>query len=245
MSDLDDAVNDIVLANRILAHEGVVDAFGHVSMRHPHDPKKYLLSRARSPELVEHDDILEFSLNGDIVGEKSGRPYLERFIHGAIYEANPEIMAVVHSHADEVLPYSISSIPMQPVIHTASECGHHMPVWDIREKFGDTTMLVTNQEQGRDLARCLGKHRVALMRGHGFAAAGLSLNDVLKTSVYLPRNAKVLTTAIMLGGDVTPLSEGEIAARSALGPGGADQTRMIEYWARRAGVGEWLRRKKT
>ena len=245
MSDLDDAVNDLVIANRILAHEGVVDAFGHVSMRHPHDANKYLLSRARSPELVEHDDILEFSLNSDVVGSRSGRPYLERFIHGAIYEANPEIMAVVHSHADDVLPYSVSSVPMRPVIHTASECGHHIPVWDIRDKFGETTLLVTNQEQGRDLARELGKHRVALMRGHGFAAAGLTLNDVLKTSVYLPRNAKVLTTAIMLGGNITAISEGEIAARTALGPGGADQTRMIEYWARRAGVGELLKGKKS
>ncbi|MPZ58971.1 MAG: class II aldolase/adducin family protein [Rhizobiales bacterium] len=244
MSDLDDAVNDIVLANRILAHEGVVDAFGHVSMRHPHDPNKYLLSRARSPELVEHGDILEFSLTSDIVGERSGRPYLERFIHGAIYEANPEIMAVVHSHADEVLPYGISSVPMRSVIHTASECGGHIPVWDIRDKFGDTTLLVANQDQGRDLARCLGKHRVALMRGHGFAAAGRTLNEVLKTSVYLPRNAKVLTTAIMLGGDIIPLSDGEIAARDFLGPGGADQTRMIEYWARRAGCGGLLREKK-
>ena len=244
MSDLDDAVNNLVIANRILAHEGVVDAFGHVSMRHPHDPNKYLLSRARSPELVAHDDILEFSLASDIVGEKSGRPYLERFIHGAIYEANPEIMAVVHSHADDVLPYTISSVPMQPVIHTASECGHRIPVWDIRKNFGDTTMLVTNQEQGRDLASALGKSRVALMRGHGFAAAGRTLNEVLKTSVYLPRNAKVLTTAKLLGGDVIPLSEGEIATRDAMGPGGADQSRMIEYWARRAGVGELLKEKK-
>lgn len=244
MSDLEDAVNNLVIANRILAHENVVDAFGHVSMRHPHDPNKYLLSRARSPELVEHDDILEFSLGSDIVGAKSGRPYVERFIHGAIYEANPEIMAVVHSHADDILPYSISSVPLRPVIHTASECGRHIPVWDIHDKFGDTTLLVENQDQGRDLARCLGKNRVALMRGHGFAAAGRTLNEVLKTSVYLPRNAKVLTTAKLLGGDVIPISDGELAKRDRVGPGGTDQTRMMEYWARRAGVGDLLRTKK-
>ena len=242
MSDLEDAVNDLVLANRILANENVVDAWGHVSMRHPRDPNKYLLSRARSPALVEHDDILEFSLASEIVGAKSGRPYFERFIHGAIYEANPEIMAVVHSHAEETLPYGISSVPLRPVIHSASECGLHIPVWDIRKTFGDTNMLVSNQEQGRDLARCLGKNRVALMRGHGFAAAGRTLNEVLKTSVYLPRNARVLTTALLLGGDVVPLSEGEIASRDFLGSGGTDQARMIEYWARRAGVGELVRR---
>jgi ribulose-5-phosphate 4-epimerase/fuculose-1-phosphate aldolase len=104
--------------------------------------------------------------------------------------------------------------------------------------------LVSNQDQGRDLARCLGKSRVALMRGHGFAAAGRTLNEVLKTSVYLPRNAKILTTATLLGGDVIPLSEGEIAMRDRIGPGGTDQTRMIEYWAMRAGVGELLRFKR-
>lgn len=243
MSEVADAVNDLVLANRILANEGVVDAWGHVSVRHPLDPGRYLLSRARSPGLVEHEDILEFSLTSEIVGARSGRPYLERFIHGAIYEANPEIMAVVHSHADEVLPYSISSVPLRTVIHTASECGHHIPVWDIRKNFGDTTMLVANLEQGRDLARTLGKHRVALMRGHGFAAAGRTLNEVLKTSVYLPRNARVLSTALMLGGDIVPLSEGEIAKRDSVGPGGADQLRMIEYWAQRAGVAELVRKK--
>jgi len=243
MSDLEDAVNNLVIANRILANENVVDAWGHVSMRHPHDPSKYLLSRARSPSLVEHNDILEFSLASDVVGEKSGRPYIERFIHGAIYEANPEIMAVVHSHAEDVLAYGISSVPLHPVIHSASECGLHIPVWDIRTNFGDTNMLVSNLEQGRDLARCLGKSRVALMRGHGFAAAGRTINEVLKTSVYLPRNARVLTTAKLLGGSIVPLSEGEIAARDFIGPGGADQSRMIEYWAMRAGVGDLLRGK--
>jgi HCOMODA/2-hydroxy-3-carboxy-muconic semialdehyde decarboxylase len=134
-------------------------------------------------------------------------------------------------------------VPLRAVTHIGSDCGLHVPVWDIRDRFGDTTMLVATQEQGRDLARALGKHRVALMRGHGFAAAGRTLNEVLKTSIYLPRNAKVLATAIMLGGAVTPLSEGEIAARNAVGPGGADQTRMIEYWARRAGCGELIRQK--
>jgi HCOMODA/2-hydroxy-3-carboxy-muconic semialdehyde decarboxylase len=150
-------------------------------------------------------------------------------------------MAVVHSHAEEVLPYSISSVPLRTVIHTASECGHHIPVWDIRRNFGDTTLLVANLEQGRDLAKTLGKHRVALMRGHGFAAAGRTLNEVLKTSIYLPKNARVLTTATLLGGDVIPLSEGEIAKRDFVGPGGSDQLRMIEFWAQRAGVGDLVR----
>jgi HCOMODA/2-hydroxy-3-carboxy-muconic semialdehyde decarboxylase len=235
MTSLASVINDLVIANRILAHENVLDAYGHVSMRHPDDPAKFLLSRARSPELVEHDDILEHSLDGQVVGGLRERPYVERFIHGAIYEINPEIQAVVHSHALEVLPFSISSVPLRPVVHTASECGHHIPVWDIRDKFGDTTLLVVNQEQGRDLAHALGKNRVALMRGHGFAAAGRSLGEVMKTSVYLPKNARVLTEALALGGEVKYLSPGEITARDTFGPGGTDFARAWEYWAVRAG----------
>jgi ribulose-5-phosphate 4-epimerase/fuculose-1-phosphate aldolase len=244
MSSLTNVVNDLVIANRILANEDVLDAYGHISMRHPDDPGKFLLSRSRSPELVEHDDILEFTLDGQVAGGRSERPYVERFIHGAIYEANPEIKAVVHSHALDVLPFTISSVPLRPVVHTASECGHHIPVWDIHDKFGDTTLLVVNQQQGRDLAQVLGKNRVALMRGHGFAAAGRSLGEVMKTSVYLPKNARVLVQALQLGGDVKYLSQGEIAARDTFGPGGTDFARAWEYWAVRAGCGELLKSAK-
>jgi ribulose-5-phosphate 4-epimerase/fuculose-1-phosphate aldolase len=240
MASIASVINDLVIANRILAHENVLDAYGHVSMRHPDDPTKFLLSRARSPELVDHDDILEHTIDGQVSGGAGQRPYVERFIHSALYEVNPEIRAVVHSHALEVLPFSISSVPLRPVVHTASECGQHIPVWDIRDKFGDTTLLVVNQEQGRDLAHVLGNNRVALMRGHGFAAAGRSLGEVMKTSVYLPRNARVLSEALLLGGEVKYLSQGEIAARDTFGPGGTDFARAWEYWAVRAGCGELL-----
>jgi len=241
MTALERAINDLVIANRILAHEGVVDAYGHVSLRHPDDPGKYLLSRSRSPELVSHEDILEFTLDSRPVGGRKDKVYLERFIHGAIYEAHHDVNAVVHSHAVETLSFGISSVPLRPVIHVASACGPHVPVWDIREKFGDTTLLVENHDQGRDLAQCLGHGRVALMRGHGFSAAGRNLGEVLKISVYLPRNARVLMEAIQLGGDVRYLSEGEMAAREIFGPGGADVARAIEYWARRAGCGHLLK----
>src|SRR5215470_5473005 len=244
MASIASVINDLVIANRVLAHENVLDAYGHVSMRHPDDPTRFLLSRARSPELVEHDDILEYTLDGQVCGGAGHRPYVERFIHSAIYEVNPAIKAVVHSHALEVLPFSISSVPLRPVVHTASECGHHIPVWDIRDKFGDTTLLVVNQEQGRDLAHVLGNNRVALMRGHGFAAAGRSLGEVMKTSVYLPKNARVLSEALLLGGEVKYLSQGEITARDTFGPGGTDFARAWEYWAMRAGCGELLHSQK-
>ena len=119
MADIDALINELVLANRILAGQGVVDAFGHVSVRHPEKPDRFFLSRSRSPELVEHEDIMEFGMDGQVTDGRTDPPYHERFIHAAVYEANPEINAVVHSHALDVLPFTISSVPLQPCIHTA------------------------------------------------------------------------------------------------------------------------------
>ena len=198
MSERDLAVRDLVIANRILANEDVVDAYGHVSVRHPRNPERYLLSRSRSPELVERGDIMEFSLDGKPVGDDARPPYLERFIHGAIYAARPDILAVVHSHAEDVLPFSITRTPLRPVVHSASFIGARIPVWDIRDNFGDTNLLVANMAQGRDLARCLGEDRVVLMRGHGFAAAGRALAEVVRIAVYMPRTARVLMNALRL-----------------------------------------------
>ena len=240
MSELERAISDLVIANRILANEGVVDAYGHVSIRHPLAPERYLLSRSRSPELVEAGDIVEFSLDGHAIGD-ARPPYLERFIHGAIYEARPDIHAVVHAHAEAVLPFTITTTPLRPVVHTASVIGARIPVWDIRDNFGDTNLLVMNTAQGRDLARCLGAERVALMRGHGFAAAGRSLLEVVRISVYLPRNARVLLEAMRLG-EVNGLSRGEIEAHS-FKPDEPSMWRAWEYWAVRAGCRNLLEAK--
>jgi ribulose-5-phosphate 4-epimerase/fuculose-1-phosphate aldolase len=145
---------------------------------------------------------------------------------------------VVHSHAYEVLPFTISSVPLRPVFHTASQMGVHVPVWDIEDKFGDTNLLVVNMNQGRDLAHRLGDARVVLMRGHGFATGGNSIADVVKTAVYLPRNAQVLIDAVRLGGTVKYLSEGEVATRAA--GWNVEIARAWEYWAMRAGCGDLL-----
>src|ERR671922_2131022 len=216
MNDLDFHIGQLVIANRILANEGVVDAYGHVSMRHPSHPERYLLSWSRSPELVERADIMEFTLDGNPVNDDGRALYLERFIHGGIYEARPDIQAVVHAHAEDVLPFTITTTPLRPVIHSGSFIGGQVPVWDIADQFGDqTNLLVTNMAQGRDLARCLGSNSVALMRGHGFAAAAQTLIEVVRMSVFVPRNARILMAAMRLGGEVKSLSQGEIAARAA------------------------------
>jgi HCOMODA/2-hydroxy-3-carboxy-muconic semialdehyde decarboxylase len=240
MSELDEARRNLVIGNRILAHQNVVDAYGHISVRHPASPEHFLLSRSRSPELVEAGDIMEFTLDGKVVGDDPRPPYLERFIHGAIYEARPEVNAVVHSHAEETLAFGITGVPLQPVIHVASVIGPNVPVWDISETFGDeTNLLVTNVAHGRDLASCIGQNQVVLMRGHGFAAVGTTIMDVVRVSVYLPVNARVLATAMHFG-PFKPLAPGEIANRHAFNPRSPSGWRAWEYWARRAGVGDLL-----
>lgn len=242
MNDLDFHIGQLVIANRILAHEGVVDAYGHVSMRHPHDPAHYLLAWSRSPELVERGDIMTFTLDGEPVNNDGRALYLERFIHGAVYEARPDIHAVVHAHAEDVLPFTITTTPLRPVIHSGSFMGAHVPVWDIADQFGDqTNLLVANMAQGRDLARCLGSNSVVLMRGHGFTAAAPSLIEVVRMAVYVPRNARVLMAALRLGGEIKSLSLGEIASRTAsYTPYSVQTWRAWEYWAHRAGCGHML-----
>src|SRR3989475_5147216 len=193
---LEKALRDVVIANRILAHEGVVDAYGHVSVRHPLDPARYLLSRSRAPALVERGDIVEFGLEGKSVGGDTRAPYLERFIHGAVYEARPDVQAVVHAHAEPVLPFTISATPLRPVVHMASFIGARIPVWDIRDNFGDTNLLVVNITQGRDLAGGLGGRGGALVAGRRFVGAGRSLPEAIRIAAYLPPHARGLSEAV-------------------------------------------------
>jgi ribulose-5-phosphate 4-epimerase/fuculose-1-phosphate aldolase len=244
VSNLDNIFRDLVIANRILAKEEVVDAYGHVSIRRPDNPNHFLIARSLAPDLVTADDIVELDLDGQPVRNEKRTLYLERFIHAAIFEARPEVMAVVHAHAEDTLPFGIADATrLQPVIHSGSFIGSEVPVWDIADNFGDTNLLVTNLEQARDLAKCLGGNNVALMRGHGFAAAGRSLIEVVRMSVYLPRNARALLRAKQLGGRIKYLSRGEIDARNrGYSPYSTETWRAWEYWANKAGVGDLLTR---
>jgi len=244
MANLDTITKDLVIANRILAKEDVVDAYGHVSIRNPDNPKSFFISRSLAPELIEKDDIVELGLDGEPLKNEKRSLYLERFIHAAIYEARPDINSVVHAHAEDTLPFGIAAATkLKPVIHSGSFIGPNVPVWDIADKFGATNVLVTNMAQGRDLAKTLGKNSVALMRGHGFASAARSLIEVVRLSVYLPRNARALTRAKMLGGEIKYLSQGEIDARNAgYSPYSTETWRAWEYWANKAGVGNLLTR---
>ena len=244
MSNLDTITKDLVIANRILAKEDVVDAYGHVSIRNPDNPKSFFISRSLAPELIEKDDIVELGLDGEPLKNEKRSLYLERFIHAAIYEARPDINSVVHAHAEDTLPFGIAAATkLKPVIHSGSFIGPNVPVWDIADKFGATNVLVTNMAQGRDLAKTLGKNSVALMRGHGFASAARSLIEVVRLSVYLPRNARALMRAKQLGGEIKYLSQGEIDARNrGYRPYSTETWRTWEYWANKAGCGHLLTR---
>jgi ribulose-5-phosphate 4-epimerase/fuculose-1-phosphate aldolase len=235
MSDVKEVISKLVLANRILAAEGVVDAFGHISVRHPGRADRYLLSCSRSPELVKAADIMEFELDGTPVDAKGRAPYLERFIHGSVYQARADVMSVMHNHSYEIIPFGVSKIPLRPIFHSAGRLGHSIPVWDIRKKFGDTDLLVTDMERGRDLVACLGKHNVALMRGHGCVVSGPTLETTVLTSIYLRVNARLQREAMQMG-EVTYLSPGEIDRSSQLAKPKVGDARAWEYLCSRAKV---------
>jgi ribulose-5-phosphate 4-epimerase/fuculose-1-phosphate aldolase len=235
MHELLHLLRDLVVANRILAHEGVVDAFGHISVRHPDRPDRFFLSRSRSPELVDLGDLLEFGLDGEPVEDDVPPCYAERYIHAAIFEARPDVQSVVHNHAEELIPFSVTPEPLRPIFHTAARIGSEVPVWDIRERFGDTNMLVTNIDQGRDLAKKLGEKRMVLMRGHGCAVGAPSIHGGVMTSIYAQRNARLQMQARELG-EVTYLSPGEIDEMNKNEYGATlGRDRAWEYLKRRAG----------
>ena len=152
MDNLHEIMRDLVFANRILAREGVVDAFGHVSVRHPQNPDRYIMACSRAPGLVVRDDLMEYTLDGDPFDQRDRLMYAERHIHGAIYESRPDVGAVIHNHSHAVIPFGVTGVKLQPVIHVASTMGGDIPVWDIRDNFGDTSLLVLDMTQGRDLA---------------------------------------------------------------------------------------------
>ena len=241
MSALIDAMRELVTANRILAHEGVLDAYGHITVRHPDDPQKFLMSRSRSPEHVSLADIVTFTLDCKPIDDL-GRPwYSERPIHGAIYQARPDVRSVVHNHSYDVIPFSVTKFPLKPLAHVAATAGHEIPVWDMATKFGDrTNLLVRQMEQGRDLAQTLGAGNVVLMRGHGCAVAGKSLRHAVMAALYLQVNARMVLSAVRMGAgsDIRYLSKGEIDTWNAMIGAPNSYDRPWEYLTRRAGCDE-------
>ena len=235
------AINDLVIANRILAHHGVLDEYGHVSLRHPQNSEHFLLARDRAAAFVEPGDILEFTFDGKPVTDDDRPLCAECFMHGAIYAARPDVKAVLCAGSDDVMPFGVTAVPLRPVLATVGDMGQAIPVWDIAETFGDDTDLsVSTPERARDLAHRLGQHRVVLVRSVGFVATGRTLNDAVRMSVYIPKNARTLAQSMAVGRDLKFISQGETAARLAIDPEGNALRRGWDYWAREAGCVQWL-----
>ncbi len=206
-------IDDLVTANHILASEGILDGYGHVSVRNPANPNHYFLSRSLAPGLVTSADIIEYDLDSNPIGD-ARLSYRERFIHGEIYKARPDVMAIVHDHSTAVIPFSVSSVPLRAVSHMAAFIGLGIPVFEIRDVDGMTDMLISNPKRGQGLAKTLGDHPAALMRGHGAAVVGESIKVAVGRAVYLDLNARVQEQAILLGGKVTYF-EAEEARKTA------------------------------
>lgn len=197
MSDLE----DLVLAYRILAAHGVVDAYGHASLRSPSNPSRYYISRSLAPELVTIDDIVELDLDSDPVARGEGRGlYLERFIHGEIYKTHPHVNAVVHNHSPSVIPFSATNVHLQPLINTAAFVGKGIPTFEIRDFQTDGDILIDSHFLGNALAGVLGPHPAALMRGHGAVVVGGSIAEAVIRSVYLELSAKIQAQTMQIAG---------------------------------------------
>lgn len=231
---IDDALTKLVLANRILARENVIDDFGHVSMRSPVNPERYFISRSRSPAVVTKGDLMEFTLDGELVGDDHRRPYAERHIHGAIYKDRPDVNAVTHHHARSVVPFTVNRISLRPMFHMSAVIGKEIGYWDSLDEFGDTNMLVDSMPMGHSLSRALGQNRVALLRGHGCVCAAPSLKAVIMVSIGLRDNAELIQ-ATRLMGEVVHLTDGEIDKAGTMMLSELPLSRAWDYWVTRAG----------
>ena len=193
-------IADLAAASRILAAHGVVDGFGHVSFRHPEAPGRYLMARSVAPALVTPDDIIEYDLDSNPVNANGRSSFLERFIHGEIYKARPDIQSIVHSHSPSVIPFGLVAVPLEAMFHTAAFIAAGVPVFDIRRAAGITDMLISTPALGRALAQTLGSSSAALMRGHGAVVAAASVRLVVAQAYYLNVNARLQMQAMAIGG---------------------------------------------
>lgn len=225
-------VEKVVLANRILYDQGIVDGLGHVSVRHDSMPGVFLLSCNRAPAQVRRQDIVCYDLDGNAVSETSERPYLERFIHSEIYKARPDVMAVVHSHSPSVIPLGATRKPLRPIFHMAGFLGSGAAHFEMRDAAGDTDLLVSSPALGKSLAESLGKCTCVLMRGHGSTVVGNSIEHVVYRAIYAETNARLQVQAMGLG-DVAYLTEEE--ARLAAATNDGQLQRSWNLWCSRIG----------
>ena len=220
-------IDDLVAASRILADQGVLDAYGHVSIRHPGNPDRYLIARAMSPADVTAADIMEFDLDSNPIDRRGRSMFVERFIHGEVYKVRPDVNSVIHTHSMGVIPFSVTQTPLRPVIHNASFLYVGVPVWEIRDAGGTTNMLVRDGKLGQSLAAALGNKPVALMRGHGNVVVGPNVRVTTARAIFTDENARMQAVALSFGGPINYISPGEGALRDS-DPG--DPARAWDLW---------------
>lgn len=228
-------IEDLVAANRILADHGLLDGWGHVSVRHNRDPNRYLMARGMSADLVTAKDILEFDLDSqpvDIHGLPMSALFTERYIHGEIYKLRPDVVAIVHTHAPSLIPFGVTKVPLKPMYHRSAFISFGIPVFEIRERAGMTDMLIRNATLGHNLAEILGDHPAALMRGHGAVIVGPSLPRVVGRTIFLALNATLQAQAMSMGTPITYMDPEE--ARKIEEREGHGLARTWEGWKQKA-----------
>ncbi len=202
-------LEELATACRILARQGVVDGYGHVTVRSPANPSHYFMSRNLPPALATAADLVEYDLDSQPVSPNAPPGFTERYIHGEIYRARPDVMSVVHFHAPEVIPFGVTNVPLRPIFHMAGFLGEGVPVFDIRDAAGVTNMLISNPELGKALARTLANKPAALMRGHGAVVAGPALHIAVGQAYYMVANARIQAEAMRMSSSVKYLSDEE------------------------------------
>ncbi|MFZ4687334.1 MAG: class II aldolase/adducin family protein [Hyphomonadaceae bacterium] len=234
-AELQNAVRDLVLANKILYKSGVLDAYGHVSARHPLAPDQFLLSRNLAPALVTAGDILAFGLDGEPTAPTAEPLYLERYIHSEVYRSRPDVVSVVHSHSPSVIPFGVTEERLRPVFHMSAFLGQGAPVFEIRDKFGDeTNLLITNSNMGAALADALGESAVLLLRGHGNVVVAPTLRLAVFRAIYTETNAQLQIDALRMGRrKINYLSRGEAKAVTAVAGKLVDRT--WDLWVAESG----------
>jgi HCOMODA/2-hydroxy-3-carboxy-muconic semialdehyde decarboxylase len=224
--------DDLIAANRILAAHGVIDAYGHVSLRSPDNPKRYYLASSIAPELVQLEDIIEYDLDSRPLNDAGRESVRERYIHGEIYKTRPDVMAVVHNHSPSVIPFSVTGVPMRALFHMAAFVGDGLPNFEIRDVQKGTDLLVKTAVLGKALASTLSDKPAALMRGHGAVVVGESLPRAVGRSVYLEQSARLQMQALLLaqGGKITYLDKAEVKASMPI----QDYKRAWPLWRAKA-----------
>jgi len=226
-----DVLEDLAAASRILVDQGVFDAAGHVSMRHPDNPNRFLMSRSLAPALVTADDIMEFSLDCEPSDPQGRNPFIERFLHGGIYKKRADVIAVAHGHSAAVIPFGLVATPMRATYHNAAFLAAGVPVFDIRERFGATDIVISSAEKGAALADALGDKTVLLLRAHGFVAVAPTLQSAVFRAIFTEVSARVQLQAATLGGPMAVLDEEEGRKADAINL--ATVGRSWELWKRR------------